>query len=112
MTHENWQKTRSFILENEKQINSQNDVSPGYGTGEAQSHIPKFKDNMMAGKTYEEVFKQFLDTFKNIALYKHRYDVFRDFVTMAAITFRNAIVMNDELEQEYLKIIHAYKKDD
>ena len=67
---------------------------------------------MMAGKTYEEVFKQFLDTFKNIALYKHRYEVFRDFVTMAAITFRNAIVMNDELEQEYLKIIHAYKKDD
>ena len=63
-------------------------------------------------KTYEEVFKQFLDTFKSVALYKHRYDVFRDFVTMAAITFRNAIIQNEELEQEYLQIIHSYEKDD
>ena len=63
-------------------------------------------------KTYEELFKQFLNTFGSIALYKHRYDVFRDFVTMSAITLRNAVVKNPELEEEYLKIIHSYEKDD
>ncbi len=71
------------------------------------------KTNQMGtAKTYEDVLKQFLDTFKSVALYKHRYDVFRDFVTMSAISLRNAVVKNPELEEEYLKIIHSYEKDD
>ena len=66
----------------------------------------------MAAQTFEEVRKEFLVTFRGIALYKHRYDVFRDFVTMSAITLRNALVMNDELEKEYLAIIGSYQKPD
>lgn len=31
----------------------------------------------MAAKTFEEVRKEFLAIFRGIALYKHRYDVFR-----------------------------------
>ncbi|MDZ7894374.1 MAG: hypothetical protein U5M50_05045 [Sphingobium sp.] len=68
-------------------------------------HIPQ-KQN------YQELHKEFLGIFKAVALYKHRYDVFRDFVTMSAITLRNALVMNDALEQEYLGIIKGYKKED
>ena len=66
----------------------------------------------MAAKTFEEVRKEFLAAFRGIALYKHRYDVFRDFVTMSAITIRNAMVMNDALEKEYLGIIGSYQKQD
>lgn len=67
---------------------------------------------MMAEKTYEELRKDFLSRFGRLAPYKHRYDVFRDFVTMVAITLRNSVMMNDELEQEYLKIIAGYQKGD
>ena len=66
----------------------------------------------MTGKSYEELRKDFLSRFERLAPYKHRYDVFRDFITMSAITLRNAVVMNDELEQEYLKIIDSYQKAD
>jgi type I restriction-modification system DNA methylase subunit len=66
----------------------------------------------MAEKTFEEVRKEFLSLFGQIARYKHRYDVFRDFVTMSAITLRNAMVMNQTLEDEYLSIIKGYEKDD
>lgn len=66
----------------------------------------------MAEKSYEELRKDFLSRFELLAPYKHRYDVFRDFITMSAITLRNAVVMNDELEQEYLKIIGSYQKAD
>ena len=66
----------------------------------------------MADRTFEEVRKEFLAAFRGIALYKHRYDVFRDFVTMSAISLRNAVVMNDELEKEYLAIIGSYQKPD
>lgn len=67
---------------------------------------------MMTGKSYEEARKEFLVTFRGVALYKHRYDVFRDFVTMTAISLRNAVVMDEALEQEYLNLIGAYQKED
>lgn len=66
----------------------------------------------MAEKPYEKVRKEFLSLIRNVALYKHRYDVFRDFVTMSAITLRNALIMNDTLEKEYLSIIKSYEKAD
>lgn len=66
----------------------------------------------MAGPTFEELHREFLTTFRGTALHKHRYEVFKDFVTMSAITLRNAVRMNDELEAEYLTIIKGYKKPD
>ncbi len=66
----------------------------------------------MTGKSFEETRKEFLDIFRNVAMYKHRYDVFRDFVTMAAISLRNAMLKDEDLEQEYLRIIASYEKDD
>ena len=67
---------------------------------------------MMTGKSFEESRKEFLAMFRGVALYKHRYDVFRDFVTMSAISLRNAVVKDEDLEQEYLRIIASYEKDD
>ncbi|MBL4746219.1 MAG: N-6 DNA methylase [Flavobacteriaceae bacterium] len=62
--------------------------------------------------SYEEFYKEFLKKFKYLATYKHRYEVFRDFVYVSAIALSNAIVMNQEREEEYLQIIKAYKKED
>jgi hypothetical protein len=55
---------------------------------------------MPDGKTYTRA--DFIRIFNGIARHRHRYEVFRDFVTMAAISLHNVVHMNDELEQEYL----------
>lgn len=54
----------------------------------------------------------FISQFNSIARHHHRYEVFRDFVTMAAISIHNAIRMDDALEQEYLQIVRRYEKAD
>ena len=60
--------------------------------------------------------------FRQTARHKHRYDVFRDFVTLAACTMHNGIFQSfsieawpkiaQEREAEYLKIIGSYDKQD
>lgn len=49
---------------------------------------------------------------KTIAPSLHRYDVFRDFATISAISLHNAIAKCDDLEQEYFTIIKKYTKQD
>jgi type I restriction-modification system DNA methylase subunit len=61
---------------------------------------------------YEGAYAAFLKEIRSVALYKHRYDVFRDFVTMAAISIRNAIRKDEEREAEYMKLIGSYEKKD
>ena len=51
----------------------------------------------MADPTEGEAHAAFLKTFRDIARHKHRYEVFRDFVTLAACSLHNAI-RPDELE--------------
>lgn len=55
------------------------------------------------------VFKQ---TFRQLAPYRHRYEVFRDFVTMAACSLHNGLHKDEAREEEYLRIIGQYKPDD
>lgn len=55
---------------------------------------------------------EFLKLFRETARYRNRYEVFRDFVTIAAITLHNSAHMVDALEQEYLTIIGRYERDD
>lgn len=50
--------------------------------------------------------------FRQTARHKHRYDVFRDFVTMAACSLHNAARKDEAREQEYLEIIRRYDRDD
>lgn len=57
-------------------------------------------------------WQEFVKAFNSIAQHHHRYEVFRDFVTMSAIRMHNAIRKNDGLETEYLQIVGKYKKDD
>ena len=54
----------------------------------------------------------FKKTFHELAPYKHRYEVFRDFVTMAACSLHNAVHKDPDREEEYLQIIAGYKKPD
>ncbi len=54
----------------------------------------------------------FKQTFRELAPYKHRYEVFRDFVTMAACSLHNSFHKELGREEEYLRIIAEYKKPD
>lgn len=54
----------------------------------------------------------FKQTFRELAPYKHRYEVFRDFVTMAACSLHNSFHKEPGREEEYLRIIAEYKKPD
>ncbi|MFS7282056.1 N-6 DNA methylase [Serratia proteamaculans] len=56
--------------------------------------------------------RAFVKLFRETARYHHRYEVFRDFVTVAAISLENAVLKSDELEQEYFQVIARYQKDD
>ena len=60
----------------------------------------------------EEARAAFIRTFKNTARHMHRYEVWRDFVTMAACALHNGPHKDDKREAEYLEIIHRYDKDD
>ena len=55
---------------------------------------------------------RFVRLFGEIARHRHRYEVFKDFVTMAAISMHNAINKVDALEQEYLAIVGRYERED
>lgn len=54
----------------------------------------------------------FKKTFRELAPYKHRYEVFKDFVTMAACSLHNSVWKEPTREEEYLRIIAGYKKPD
>lgn len=58
------------------------------------------------------IHKDFLDVFNGIAPNKHRYTVFTDFVTMAAISLHNAVRKDEALEAEYLRCIKGYTRED
>lgn len=55
---------------------------------------------------------EFKQTFRQLAPYKHRYEVFRDFVTMAACSLHNGLQIEQIREEEYLQIIQQYKAPD
>lgn len=54
----------------------------------------------------------FLRLFAETARQNHRYEVFRDFVTMAALSLHNSINKIDQLEAEYMAIIGRYERED
>lgn len=56
--------------------------------------------------------ESFVKTFNSIALHKHRYEVFSDFVKMSAIALHNAVAMTEKLEKEYLEIVGKYSKEE
>ena len=55
---------------------------------------------------------EFVREFNKVAPHKHRYDVFRDFVTIAAISIYNALARNEEYEAEYMSIVGQYKQEE
>ncbi len=56
--------------------------------------------------------QSFIKKFNDIAHHKHRYDVFRDFVTISAISLHNAVNKVESLENEYMQIIKPYAKNE
>lgn len=66
----------------------------------------------MATQSPRPAWGAFVKTFNDIARHRHRYEVFRDFVTMAAIAVHNGIVRDEKLEAEYLQIVGRYSKEE
>ena len=60
--------------------------------------------------------KAFIDTFNSTGNSRHRYEVFRDFVTLSSISLHNAVCpyekVKTELEKEYMKTVASYGKSD
>jgi Type I restriction-modification system methyltransferase subunit len=54
----------------------------------------------------------FLQVFNDTARYHHRYEVFRDFVTMAGLAIQNTFLKSESIEQEYLSIVKRYEGPD
>ncbi len=66
----------------------------------------------MADATFEGAYAALIKEIRSVAPYKHRYDVFRDFVTMAAISLHNAVRKDEGRESEYLALIGSYQPKD
>lgn len=56
--------------------------------------------------------QNFIQDFNKLAPHKHRYDLFRDFVTISAISIYNAMAKDERYEAEYLEIIGQYEKEE
>ena len=56
--------------------------------------------------------QHFIKTFNSMARHQHRYQVFRDFVVLSAISLHNSVAKNDTLEAEYMEIIGKYSKEE
>nr|WP_202629193.1 N-6 DNA methylase [Serratia fonticola] len=56
--------------------------------------------------------REFVKIFKETARYHHRYEVFRDFITVSAIALENACLKSQKLEEEYFAVIARYKPED
>lgn len=70
-----------------------------------------FKEAAMPINTHP-AWGEFVRAFNSIARHRHRYEVFRDFVIMSAVSLHNAIRKDEKLEAEYLAIAGRYKRED
>lgn len=60
----------------------------------------------------EIISKRFMDIYKRLGTKYGHMEAFSDFVKISAIAIYNAIAENQKLEDEYLKIINHYEKND
>ena len=66
----------------------------------------------MAKPDRDAALAEFKKVFGAIAPYRHRYEVFRDFITTAACSLHNSLDKDEAREEEFLQIIHRYKQED
>ena len=62
--------------------------------------------------SYAEYKADFIKIFNQLARHRGRYEVFSDFITMSAISLNNAMLKNQQLEDEYLSIGKKYSTED
>ena len=60
---------------------------------------------------YQERYKEFKKIFDRLCYEYDRYNVFYDFVKLAAISMQNVFIRDAKLEEEYLNIIGKYNKE-
>lgn len=74
---------------------------------DSNANNEKSKDNTSTPSN-----QAFIKLFDSLARKHHRYTVFKDFVTMTAISLHNAVNKIEALEQEYLHIKAGYSEDE
>ena len=89
-------------------------LSPVHGTGGNQVMHPIWGNGMAAKRPVRIEPGLFIKEFNNLARHKHRYEVFRDFVMVGALSVHNSFrgPRYDELEAEYLQIAGRYGRDE
>lgn len=78
--------------------------------GTKDMHAIRKGGNMSIERSLER--SEFVKLFNGIARHRHRYEVFRDFVTMAAISLHNSFAKDKRLEEEYLGIVGRYEREE
>ena len=61
---------------------------------------------------YEMYYKKFYENFDYLSRIYGEFNVFNDLLKMGAISIYNAFAKNQEMEQEYLKTINRYEKEE
>lgn len=56
--------------------------------------------------------RDFISLFGETARHRNRWEVFQDFIACTSIALRNAILKDPKLEEDYLKLVGRYEKED
>lgn len=83
----------------------------GESSPQPQHTQPK-KSAGQGGQSAPYTVAEFIREFSKLAPHQHRYDVFRDFVTIMAISLYNALAKDERYEAEYMSIVGRYKKEE
>jgi hypothetical protein len=81
------------------------DVEPQLANADAAANTAR-KPNLPRNK------KEFLRLLDEATGHRNRHEVFRDFVTMSAISLHNVLARSQSLEDEYLAIMARYNKEE
>ena len=79
-------------------------------TAAAEAAPPTSRSGRRTSLRPRNDFSTFIRIFNDIAGHRHRFEVFRDFVTMGAICLHNSVIPSKSLEDEYLAVIDRYDK--
>ncbi|NVK30102.1 MAG: N-6 DNA methylase [Gammaproteobacteria bacterium] len=56
--------------------------------------------------------QEFIRLFNDLCQKRHRYEVFRDFITCVSAALHNAVVKSEALEERYMEVVDRYPKED
>jgi len=71
--------------------------------------VKSLSDKNKLGLIKKDYKKEFLKCLESINPYANTYNVFQDFLTLASLSIKNALVKSQEIEKEYMEVVSKYK---